>query len=66
LRLVTLLLPEAYLEGLDRLVELGRFQSRSDALRDAVKEMINGEQPCLRVVKTIQEIPIALGKSGQL
>jgi Arc/MetJ-type ribon-helix-helix transcriptional regulator len=35
--LVTFLLSEAYLEGLDRLVELGRFQSRSETVRFAVK-----------------------------
>jgi Arc/MetJ-type ribon-helix-helix transcriptional regulator len=43
LKLVTFLLPEAYLEGLDRLVELRRFQSRSEAVRFAVKEMIKRE-----------------------
>lgn len=43
LKLVTFLLPEAYLKGLDRLVELGRFQSRSEAVRFAVKEMMKRE-----------------------
>jgi Arc/MetJ-type ribon-helix-helix transcriptional regulator len=40
LELVTFLLPEAYLRGLDRLVKDGRFRTRSEAIRFAVREMI--------------------------
>jgi len=43
LKLVTFLLPVGYLEGIDRLVELGQFQSRSEAVRFAVKEIIKRE-----------------------
>jgi Arc/MetJ-type ribon-helix-helix transcriptional regulator len=56
LKLVTFLLPEAYLEGLDRLVELGRFQSRSEAVRLAVKELIKRE---LWHIKAMHEKPLA-------
>ncbi len=43
MQLVTFLLPETYLEGIERLVELGCFESRSEAVRLAVKEIIRRE-----------------------
>jgi Arc/MetJ-type ribon-helix-helix transcriptional regulator len=59
LKLVTFLLPEAYLEGLDRLVELGRFQSRSEAVRFAVKEMIKRELWRIKAERTLRKMPMA-------
>jgi Arc/MetJ-type ribon-helix-helix transcriptional regulator len=59
LKLVTFLLPEAYLEGLDRLVELGRFQSRSEAVRFAVREMIKRELWRIRAEKAMRQRPLA-------
>jgi Arc/MetJ-type ribon-helix-helix transcriptional regulator len=56
---VTFLLPEAYLEGIERLIELGRFQSRSEAVRFAVKEMIKRELWRIKAEKTIRETSIA-------
>jgi len=43
LRLMTLLLPEAYLEGLDRLVRIGSYHSRSSAIRYAVMDLLKRE-----------------------
>jgi len=43
LRLVTFLLPEAYLEGLDKLLGQGRYPSRSAAIRFAVLDMLKRE-----------------------
>jgi len=43
LKLVTLLLPEAYLEGLDKLVGQGVYPSRSAAMRFAVLDMLKRE-----------------------
>jgi len=43
LRLVTFLLPEAYLEGLDKLVGQGMYPSRSTAIRFAVLDMLKRE-----------------------
>lgn len=43
LKLVTLLLPEAYLEGLDKLVGQGIYPSRSAAIRFAVLDMLKRE-----------------------
>lgn len=36
-------MPETYLEGLDELVKLGRYSSRSEAIRVAVRELLKRE-----------------------
>lgn len=64
LRLVTFLLPEAYLERIDKLVELGRFQSRSELVREAVKEIIEEELKWCKRGETHYKIPIALSARG--
>jgi Arc/MetJ-type ribon-helix-helix transcriptional regulator len=43
MKLVTVLLPEAYLEGLDELVRTGMYPSRSAAIRAAVRDMLKKE-----------------------
>ena len=43
LKLVTFLLPEAYLAGLDKLVEEGLYPSRSAAVRFAVQDLLRRE-----------------------
>ena len=43
LKLVTVLLPEAYLEGLDELVRASMYPSRSSAIRSAVRDMLKRE-----------------------
>lgn len=43
MRLVTVKMPETYLEGLDELVKLGRYSSRSEAIRIAVRELLRRE-----------------------
>jgi Arc/MetJ-type ribon-helix-helix transcriptional regulator len=43
LKLVTVLLPEAYLEGLDELVRAAMYPSRSAAIRAAVRDMLKKE-----------------------
>jgi len=60
LKLVTCLLTEGCLDGVDKLVELGRFKSRSEALRIAIGEMMNEEMRYTKAKKTIREMPIAL------
>ena len=42
-KLVTVLLPEAYLEGLDELVRANMYPSRSSAIRSAVRDMLKRE-----------------------
>jgi len=42
-KLVTVLLPEACLEGLDELVRMNLYPSRSAAIRAAVRDMLKRE-----------------------
>jgi Arc/MetJ-type ribon-helix-helix transcriptional regulator len=43
MKLVTLLLPEAYLQGLDELVRANMYPSRSAAIRAAVGDLLKRE-----------------------
>ncbi len=43
LKLVTVKMPETYVEGLDELVRMGRYSSRSEAIRIAVRELLKRE-----------------------
>lgn len=43
MKLVTVLLPEAYLEGLDELVRGAMYPSRSAAIRAAVRDLLKRE-----------------------
>jgi antitoxin ParD1/3/4 len=43
MKLVTVLLPEAYLEGLDDLVRANMYPSRSSAIRAAVRDLLKRE-----------------------
>jgi len=43
MKLVTVKLPEAILEGLDELVKAGMYQNRSAAIRAAVRDLLKKE-----------------------
>jgi Arc/MetJ-type ribon-helix-helix transcriptional regulator len=43
LKLVTVKLPEALLDGLDELIKAGMYQSRSAAIRSAVRDLLKRE-----------------------
>jgi Arc/MetJ-type ribon-helix-helix transcriptional regulator len=43
MKLVTVKLPEALIEGLDELVRAGMYASRSSAIRSAVRDMLKKE-----------------------
>ena len=43
MKLITVLLPEAYLEGLDELVRANMYTSRSSAIRSSIKEKLTKE-----------------------
>ncbi|MEM2975431.1 MAG: ribbon-helix-helix domain-containing protein [Candidatus Bathyarchaeia archaeon] len=43
MKLVTVLLPEAYLAGLDELVRANMYPSRSAAIRSAVRDLLKKE-----------------------
>jgi Arc/MetJ-type ribon-helix-helix transcriptional regulator len=42
-RIVTVKLPESYLEIIDRLVDLGKYASRGEFIRTAVRRLIDEE-----------------------
>ncbi|MFZ8790421.1 MAG: ribbon-helix-helix domain-containing protein [Acidilobaceae archaeon] len=43
MRLVTVKMPEMYVKGVDELVKAGRYSSRSEAIRIAIREMLKRE-----------------------
>jgi len=43
MRLVTVKIPEIYLEGIDELVKLGRYSSRSEVIRTAIRDLLKRE-----------------------
>ena len=40
LKLISVHLPEGYIDALDRLVEMGLYPSRSEAIRVAIRDLI--------------------------
>lgn len=43
LRLISIKLPNAYIDGLNKLVEMGIYPNRSEAIRVAVRDMLKKE-----------------------
>lgn len=43
MRLITVKMPEIYVNGIDELVKAGRYSSRSEAIRIAVRELLKRE-----------------------
>ena len=43
MKLISVKLPEKYLEGLDTLVRIGVYPSRSEAIRVAVRDLLKRE-----------------------
>ncbi|MEM0470054.1 MAG: ribbon-helix-helix domain-containing protein [Desulfurococcaceae archaeon] len=43
LRLVTVKMPEIYLEGIDELIKIGRYKNRSEVIRVAIRELLRRE-----------------------
>jgi len=43
MRLVTVKMPEIYVNGIDELVRAGRYSSRSEVIRIAVRELLKRE-----------------------
>ncbi|MEZ0394295.1 MAG: ribbon-helix-helix domain-containing protein [Desulfurococcaceae archaeon] len=43
MRLITVKMPETYVEGLDELVKVGRYSSRSEIIRVAVRDLLKKE-----------------------
>ncbi|WP_440060271.1 ribbon-helix-helix domain-containing protein [Thermogladius sp. 4427co] len=43
MRLVTVKMPEIYIEGIDELVKIGRYSSRSEVIRVAIRDLLKKE-----------------------
>ncbi|RLG72126.1 MAG: CopG family transcriptional regulator [Thermoprotei archaeon] len=43
MRLITVKMPEIYVEGLDELVKVGRYSSRSEVIRVAIRDLLKKE-----------------------
>ncbi len=43
MRIVTVKMPESYIEAIDELVRMGRYSSRSEVIRAAVRELLKKE-----------------------
>ena len=43
MRIVTVKMPESYIEAIDELVRIGRYSSRSEVIRTAVRELLKRE-----------------------
>ncbi len=43
MRIVTVKMPESYLEAIDELVKMGRYSSRSEVIRTAIRELLKKE-----------------------
>ena len=43
MRLITVKMPEIYVAGIDELVKAGRYSSRSEVIRIAVRELLKRE-----------------------
>lgn len=43
MKLVTVKMPEMYVKGIDELVKAGRYSSRSEAIRIAIRELLKRE-----------------------
>lgn len=48
LRVITIKIHEAYVEALDELVRRGRYTSRSEAIREAIRELLKREAEIIR------------------
>ena len=43
MRVITVKVPEAYVEAIDELVKMGRYTSRSEVIRTAIRELLRRE-----------------------
>jgi Arc/MetJ-type ribon-helix-helix transcriptional regulator len=58
MRLVTVKMPEMYVRGIDELVKAGRYSSRSEVIRIAVRELLKRELWGTAVPAPLHEIPL--------
>ncbi|MEB3774592.1 MAG: ribbon-helix-helix domain-containing protein [Desulfurococcales archaeon] len=73
MRLITVKMPEVYVKGIDELVKAGRYSSRSEVIRIAVRELLKRElwgtvlpAPELTTTRIELEAPFELPKARGL
>lgn len=54
MRLVTVHLPEDFVEGLDELVRLKRYPNRSEAIRVGIRDLLKDELWALRLPHVVE------------
>ncbi|MFX0113244.1 MAG: ribbon-helix-helix domain-containing protein [Candidatus Hodarchaeota archaeon] len=54
MRLVTVHLPEDFVEGLDELVRLKRYPNRSEAIRIGIRDLLKDELWILRMPQAVE------------
>ena len=64
MKLVTLLLPEAYVKELNELVEMGMYPSRSAAIRFAVMDLLKRELWQEREAKEAVKEKVVMTRKG--
>ena len=60
MRLVTVKMPEAYVEAIDELVRMGRFSNRSEAIRTAIRELLRRELWIKEMEEEDEDLKVAL------
>ncbi|GAB4311913.1 MAG: hypothetical protein Kow0069_12400 [Promethearchaeota archaeon] len=62
---VTINIPEAYCDAIERLIKAGLFSSRSEAIREAIKEFLEKERSFL-VVLGLEDDERPDGEGGEV
>lgn len=53
MKLITLYIPEAYLEALDRLIDNRYYPNRAEAMRLAIRDLVQTEMPVVVYVDSV-------------
>lgn len=56
MRVITINVPNAYLDGFESLIKLGLFNSRSQIVREAIKEFIDKENVFMSDLKQLKYV----------
>ena len=56
MKMITLYLPEKYLELLDEIIDAGHFPNRSEAIRSGVRDLIRNEFSLIGKNEKVKEL----------
>ncbi len=62
MRVVTICMPESYIEGVDRLIERGMYPNRSEVIRIAIRDLLLEE--LWGTDRRVRSLPVASADSG--